>query len=321
MRTVWMRACALITLCMGFSCQAAWAQEDTAQSSKELAERLGVRLTTNGSSSRADRRDAIAALPLQSLNPQQRARADAVLQSISQFRRLPTVEAPIHPEVYQYFVAHPDVAVSLWRVMKISDFQMWQTGEQNFEADAGDGSEGVADFLYRDHQQSLAICEGIYQNPLLTKPIRARALVHLKYVFRPASDGGPPKVTQQISAFISFPSTTVKTVARVISPLTNRIMDRNALEVSVFLKVMSDSMQSRPNWVRGMASQLEGVLPVRRTELADLAGHVNTQARARNVEAYLRVRNETDTDVARRVLRISTQPPVADVGLSAEPPR
>ena len=263
------------------------SSEPSPKSAQELAERLGVRSLSKGTSSWTEKRRAIKALPLNGLNQQQRARADRVLRSISQFRKLPTIQTPIDPNVFQYFLNQPDVAVSLWRVMGISDFKLWQTGASSFQADAGDGSIGSADYLYRDNQQCLIACDGLYQNPMLKKPIQARALVHFRYQFQPGKAGQPPTVTQQVSAFVSFPSTAVKTVAKVISPVTNKIMDRNCLEITVFLKVMSDSMETRPQWIRSMATKMDGVQPQRRTELAELASNVNTQAKARNIQSNL----------------------------------
>ena len=283
------------------------AQEpDSPKSAEELAERLGVKMLTKGSSSWGQKQKAVKALPLRTLNQQQRARADRVIKSISQFRRLPAIQTPIEPAAFHMFLNHPDVAVSLLRVMEISDFKLSQTGDFSFEADAGDGSKGTADYLYRDNQQCLIACDGIYQNPMLKNPIQARALIHLRYQFQQGKPGESPILTQEISTFISFPSTAVKTVAKVISPVTNKIMDRNCLEITVFLKVMSDSMQTRPQWVRGMASRMDGVLPTRRTELAELAATINTQAKSRNIQGYLQQSQVNGGDPRNRLLPITS---------------
>lgn len=273
-------------------------------SSVDLAKQLGVNSVSKGTSSWLEKRKAISALPLNGLNAQQRSRADVILKSLSQFRRLPSIQAAIEPEVYSYFLSQPDVAVSLWRVMGISNFQLSQKSQTQFTADAGDGSRGSAEMLYRDNRQALVLVEGFYKNPVLKNPITARALVHLQFQFAQTQAGQPPTMTQGITAFISFPSTAVKTVAKVISPVTNRIMDRNAVEISVFLKVMSDSMQTRPQWVQGMAQQMQGVAVVRRTELSDMAAQVNTRAKARNLQAYLK-RSQSNVDPRTQVMQIT----------------
>ncbi len=278
--------------------------EPSAKTAEELAQRLGVQSLSKGTSSWTEKRRAPKELPLNGLNEQQRARADSVLRSIRQFSKLPTIQTPIDPAVFQYFLAQPDVAVSLWRVMGISEFQLKQTSQVQFSADAGDGSRGTAEMLYRDNRQCLVLVDGFYKNPVLTKPISARALVHLQFQFTQTRADQPPMVTQAITTFISFPSTAVKTVAKVISPVTNRIMDRNAVEITVFMKVMSDSMQTRPQWVQGMSQQLQGVAPIRRTELSNMAAQVNTKAKARNLQAYLK-RSQGQVDPRTQVMQIT----------------
>lgn len=288
-------------VCLCLQVTAASAQQaGSPKSAAELAQRLGVRTLAKGSSSRGDKRKAIKALPLQALTSQARPRVDQILKKVSQFRKLPAIQTSMDPAAFHYFLDHPDVAVSLWRVMDISDFQLQQTGNFRFEADAGDGSRGNAEYVYRDNRQALLVCDGIYKNPVLSKPIMARALVHLQYQFQPGPAGQPPILTQQINAYISFPSTAVMTVAKVISPVTNKIMDRNCLEITVFLKVMSDAMQTRPQWVQTMAGRMDGVMPVRRTELSDLAMSVNTASRSRGGKAFLQ-----DKDPSRSMLPIS----------------
>jgi hypothetical protein len=81
-----------------------------------------------GTSSTAARKAAIAALPLEHLTPENRQRVNTLLKSVSFYRRLPKVTFNVEPDVYNYFLAHPDVAVSIWRAMKISKLKMWQTG-------------------------------------------------------------------------------------------------------------------------------------------------------------------------------------------------
>ena len=280
------------------------ARAQDARSSGDLAKQLGVNSVSKGTSSWLEKRKSLAVLPLNGLNPQQRSRADVVVKSLSQFRRLPTIQTAIEPEVYTYFLAQPDVAVSLWRVMGISEFQLNQTSRVQFSADAGDGSRGTAEMLYRDNRQCLVLVNGFYKNPVLTKPISARALVHLQFQFTQTRAGQPPMLTQSIAAFISFPSTAVKTVAKVISPVTNRIMDRNAVEIAAFMKVMSDSMQTRPQWVQGMSKRMQGVAPIRRTELSNMAAQVNTKAKARNLQAYLK-RSQGKVDPRTQVMQIT----------------
>ena len=235
---------------------------------------LQVETLTRGTSSSKVRDAAAAALPLDKLAPGPRQRAADVLREVGYFRRVPTTVVEVEAAAYQFFVAHPDVAVSIWRAMEISKLEMWQTGPFEYEGDAGDGTLGVVEVLYRGPNQTLAICEGQYQNPLLQKPIKARSLVMVETSFTRDAEG-ICVITHRADLFVSFPSQTVETAAKVLSPVTGPMIDRNFTEVSLFLRMMSLAMQRRPGWVDQIAGKLEGVPEIRRTQLVELTEQVN----------------------------------------------
>ncbi|MFN6103048.1 MAG: hypothetical protein ACK5EA_01120 [Planctomycetaceae bacterium] len=106
---------------------------------KAVSEKEILDAEPRGSSSAADRKKALALLPLEHLTPEQRERVASITKNVSDYRRLPKVSFPVEPEVYSYFLAHPDVAVSVCRAMEISKVEMFQTGRFEYEADAGDG--------------------------------------------------------------------------------------------------------------------------------------------------------------------------------------
>ncbi|MCA9065025.1 MAG: hypothetical protein KDA96_18270, partial [Planctomycetaceae bacterium] len=237
----------------------------------------------------------------------------------SQFRSLPSLKYAADPALYRYLVQHPDVAVSTWRVMGISRFQMWQTGATEYEAEASDGSIGIADILYRDQNRCLFICEGSYANPLLPKPLEAKALVWFTSAFE-ADQNGTPQVTQHVDVFVSFPSAGVSTVAKMLAPVTNPMMDRNVFEVSLYAGMMSRAVANEPEWVKEVARQMEGVLPQRRTELTAIAD----QPRAR-MERMGTVERKANGGNHAELLSMTPaifEPPVIraeDLGTSATP--
>lgn len=237
---------------------------------EEIAERAGFRIIAQGESTRESEARARSRVPLNRMSGAARQRALKVMDQCSQFRRLPEIQYSADPALYQYLVRHPDVAVSTWRVLGISRFEMWQTGPLEYEAAAVDGTEGLADVLYRDHEQCIFVCEGSYHNPLLPKPLEASALVWFRSGFTPADDG-TFLVTQKAEVFVAFPSQGLSAVARILTPVTNSMMDRNLLEVSLYASMMSRAVRDEPEWIIQLARQLEGVLPQRSTELITIA--------------------------------------------------
>ncbi len=82
---------------------------------------------------------------------------------------------------------------------------------------------------------------------------------------------GSDLVNQQVETFIHFPSGAVDAVARMASRVTNSILDRNAFEVSLYAKMMSQAAEKEPEWIEQLASRMEGVPPHRRDELVQAA--------------------------------------------------
>ncbi|MES2790995.1 MAG: hypothetical protein V4719_15390 [Planctomycetota bacterium] len=233
-----------------------------------------------GTSSDKVKKTAMSELPLDKLTPKNLARVQSVLDEVGYFRRLPTTVFAADPDVYQFFIRYPDVAVSIWRVMGISEMKMWQTGPNEYEGDSGDGSTGVIDVVYRSAEENMLICEGQYQSPILKKPIKARSLVLLKTSFIKETDGSI-YVTHRADMYVAFPSQTVETVAKVLSPVTGSMADRTFTEMSLFLRMMSLAMTRRPSWVDQIAGQLDGVPDVRKQQLREVTVHVHNSERKR----------------------------------------
>lgn len=237
---------------------------------KELAEKAGIKVLADGESSQNAEDQARNSIPLNAMTPQNRQRAQVIIKERSQFRRLPSLQYNIDEPMFRYLLKHPDVAVSTWRVMGISRFEMWQTGENEFEAQAIDGSEGIADILYQDNNQMVFVCQGSYHNPLLPRAMEAAALIWFRAVYTPNQDGSQT-VTQKADVFVRFPSSGVSAIAKVLTPVLHTLMDRNLFEVSLYGSMMSRAVRDEPEWVIQVAQQMEGVLPQRKEELTNVA--------------------------------------------------
>ena len=237
---------------------------------KELAEKVGIRILADGESSAAAEEDARSNMPLKGMSQENRQRAQQIIKERSQFRRLPSLQYTIDEPMFRYLLRHPDVAVSTWRVMGISRFEMWQTGEMEYEAQAIDGSEGIADILYQDDNQMVFVCQGSYHNPLLPRPMEASALIWFRAVYAPNAEG-THVVTQKADVFVRFPSSSVSAIAKVLTPVLHSLMDRNLFEISLYGSMMSRAVRDEPEWVVQVAQQMEGVLPQRKGELIEVA--------------------------------------------------
>ena len=233
---------------------------------EELAQRVGVRILAEATSDSDMMTNCKSQIPYGKMSPRSQQRASHIISNLSQYRRMPSLQYEVNPGLYQYLINHPDVAISTWRVMGISKLQMFQTAQFEYEASAADGSVGIADILWRDGNQCLFIVQGTYTSPLLPGAIDASALVWLRYRFV-NSTGGKVMVNQQVETFISFPSHAVDTLARMASMVTNTILDRNVIEVSLYARMMSTAAAKEPEWIAQVGERMHGVLPQRSMEL------------------------------------------------------
>ena len=237
-----------------------------AQDLQELAAKVGVRILAEATSDKQMLAYTKQRMPYNRMSVGARQRANLILDDLSQYRRMPSLQYPVDPNIYQYLINHPDVAVSTWRAMGISKLEMSQVADFEFTASAADGSEGDADVLWRDGNQCLFIVEGKYSSPILPSAIEASALVWLQYRFVKDNKGGY-LVNQQVETFIRFPSAAVDTFAKMASRLTNTILDRNVFEVSLYARMMSQASEKDPVWIEQVADRMDGVLPQRKIEL------------------------------------------------------
>lgn len=240
----------------------------------DLANKAGIRILRDSSSDKQMQRTAAAQVPLNRMSRQSQQRANHLLQHTSQYRRMPTLQYEVDASLYQYLINHPDVAIATWRVMGISKLNMWQNAPFEYSAEANDGSRGQADVLWRDGNQCLFVVQGAYHSPLLPTAIEASALVWMRYRFERTRDNRI-LVNQQIETFINFPSPAIQTIAKLASMVTNSILDRNVMEVSLYAQMMSRAVKKDPNWVEEVAARMDGVPEHRKVELTRVARGMN----------------------------------------------
>lgn len=245
---------------------------------------LRTEVLYTGTSSREELENARNRLPWNQLSRTAHARVSTVVGDVSLYRRLPTVRCEVDSRAYHFLSQHPDVAVSLWRAMGISEMQMWQTGPYRYECDLRDGTLGAIDVLYRDAGRQVVICEGQFQSPMLANPIAATGLMHLQTTIQ-RTDDGRTIITHTADVFVKFSSQTVEALAKLVSPVTFKMADQNFEEVTLFLRMMDQAMARQPGWVEQMAGRMNGVLPGRSDELLEVTAQVYVDAQRRRLEA------------------------------------
>lgn len=244
---------------------------------------LKVDVLQKGVSSSKAFEQALADLPLDQLTSEHRQRVETILRHRSLFRRLPTIGMSAEPSVYQYFTRNPEAAVGVWRVMEISQFKLNPVTASMWKGDAGDGSHGTIEVVHRTANRQLLLCEGEYKSPVLPKAIKAQAVMYLKSDFTGATS---PKhnIVHDLDLFVTFPSQTVDTVAKVIAPVSNSIADKNFRELSMFVEFMSTTMRTHPGWVEQVVQRMDAVRHEQKEDLLKVSAGVFVAGRKNELQ-------------------------------------
>ncbi len=280
----------------------------------------GLTVVKSGTSSTATKRQTLADLPLSRLTPDQREKTQAVIDGLGLYRRLPSISFEVDRSVYAYFLKNPDVAVASWRAMGISKFAISEIRPGAYEADAGDGSQGTIEVFYATPEDTLIYCRGSFKSPLATKPILANSVMRVQAKFERQADGRI-HATHHGDVLVEFPSQTVETVAKLISPVSNVIADRNFKQLTFFAHMMTVAMARQPGWIEALAEQMEGLSEQRRNEFLKLSASTYVAARQReaaslgqalSVEELLRPLRQVSATDAERPSGVKLATPSAD---------
>ena len=293
--------------------------------SARVEEELRVDMLADGASSWRLKRSAVKELPLDRLTPTGRRLADSVLDELSVHRRLPVLRCETDPRVLRFFLQHPDVAVGIWRAMDVSDMQLQPIGPDRYRSNCGDGSNGVMTLLMNDSRNYLVHCRGLFKSPVLSKAIEASALMWLRMETQ-RDAAGRLYVKCQADIFVAFPSHTVETAARIVSPVTNRIADRNFHEVTMFIRMMHLAMTQQPGWIEQVAGNMRGVSEDRGQALVDTAAIVYADAHKKLAHAggetltpeSLRLPNRREPETAAAEADVELRQPV-EVAATPDP--
>jgi hypothetical protein len=181
------------------------------------------------------------------------------------------------PDVYLFLVRHPDVVVNIWELLKVSRLQLWQTGDGRFLIAEPAGAAGSLRFVYRSHDTHVVYAEGVYEGPLLARPVKGRGVLVLKtgYV---RETNNRYYVTSRLDCFLSIEPAGAELLTKTVSPLLGQTADSNFLLTAGFIASLSRTMELDGRKVQSLAAKLTHVQLEVRSELAELAGKLGQKA-------------------------------------------
>ena len=223
------------------------------------------------------RLEALKSIPLDKLDPADRAKVVSVLSNVSVFRRMPLKVIDCDPDMYLFLIRHPDVVVNIWELLKISNLRMRQTGKERFTLSEPVGATISLEFVHQRHDIHVIYGEGTYRGPLLARPVIGRGVLVLKtgYV---RETNGRYYITNRLDCFLSVKPVGAELLTKTVSPLVGKTADNNFVQTAAFLGSISRTAELNSRSIRMLAYKLDGVRPTVRAQLAILADVVNQKS-------------------------------------------
>lgn len=266
----------LVTLFSGSLTRA----DDKPQARPQAPRRVKLRVEEieAATSSEHARTTIAASIPLDRLEDHHRVQVETLLAERSLFRCLPALKIELEPSSYEFYRRRPEIAVAIWQILGISEVKLKQVARGFYTVDSKDGSLGTMEILLRTDDLLIVRGTGNWHSSLLPVPIKSEGLFVLRHRFEQDRDGRR-FVTHQAALYLAFPQQSVRNVAKLISPVTNMVADRNFRDISLFLRMMNVASVQRPGWVEMIAGRLEGLTRSQRDEFLRTAARALVTAR------------------------------------------
>jgi hypothetical protein len=226
-----------------------------------------------GSSNQSARQSAIQAMPMDKLDAPTRAKVHAVLSNVTIFRRMPVRVVDCDPDLYLFLVRHPDVVVSIWNALNISQLQLRQTGPDAFRLKEVSGIAANLEYLYSSHDTHMIYADGIYEGTMFGRHVKGSGVFLLKSSYVCDTDGRY-YISSRLDSFISIEPSAVELVAKAIHPLLGYTADNNFSQTIAFAGSLSRTVELNGRGIQRLAGKLENVQPEVRDQFAQLTKRI-----------------------------------------------
>jgi hypothetical protein len=235
----------------------------------------------SGVSSREAREDAIRQLPLTKLSMKDRNRVSGVVSDTAIFRRMPAQTIACDSRLYQFLVNNPDLVVSMWRSLGISDVALERTGPNTFRTDDKQGTAGVLEIVYSSADTLVAFADGSYDGALFSRKVLGKSVLLLKAGYY-QDNNQVPFVNCRLDAFIQIENVGAELLIKSFQPLVGHFADHNFRETANFVATLNRAAEVNPGKVEQLAGKLNDVSPVTRQQFVQITNSVSARVSQRD---------------------------------------
>jgi len=237
----------------------------------ESALRQALQATTSD----AARRDAAAAVPLDTIHPRYRKSVHRVMTDSSLFRRMPTKVVDCDPELFTFVAQNPEVLVEMWQKMGISRVSLERTGSHTFDLTDNAGTTGTLVIVEQkcdDRAQNRIVmyCEGAYEGKPFNKPVHAQCVLVLRSGSMKETNNRD-YVACRLDTFVRIQRTSIELFAKAMHPWVGKTADANFTDTVSFISNFSQAAEKQPATIERLVNSLPNVTKDRQQRLVEIA--------------------------------------------------
>ena len=229
--------------------------------------------------------DALKNIPWNSLGSDAKGKIRNVISAHSIFRRLPQQKIYSDPEMYHFLVEHPDIVVSFWQKLGVSQILLREQKDNRFWMKESTGTTAIAEVLYRTNDLCIVHGRGRYLGPLLAKAYDGEVVLILRSRFSRSVDN-EPIVVCDLDAFVRIDNIGADLFAKLFATTLGKIADSNFEQTVAFVSHVSEAATINPDSVKNLSSKLTEVREEVRDDFGDVVQRVAIRAARRQGRTF-----------------------------------
>lgn len=206
------------------------------------------------------REDAINRLPLRELNEETQRKVLSVVERPSIFRRMPTKTIDCDTDLYLFLVRNPEVVVSIWEVMGVSNMTAERVGPYAWKGNDGSGTICNIELVYGTQNLHILYGDGFYEGPLLKRKINGRCVLLLHSGYSRGQDTRG-YIGSQLDVFLTIDNVGADLIAKTLHPWVGQTIDSNFAESAKFLSRLSLAAEHNGSNMQRLSDKLTRVEP------------------------------------------------------------
>ena len=208
-----------------------------------------------GSSHRSSRAAGIKAIPFAKMNTTAQKRIKDVVSRPSFYRRLPVQTIDADPEYFRLLVRRPELIVSIWQLMGVTQMTTERTGPFTVKTNDGAGTISDLELVYGNDKLHVFYGNGSYTGPLLKQKLTGRCVIVLQTKATETATGY--NLTNVLDIYLRVDNATASLITRTIQPLVGTTADHNFTESLKFVQRLNQSTRDNGPGVKGMGKKLQ----------------------------------------------------------------